>query len=177
MDTRVWGPEAWALLHGLPWRIDLRLAEPFLHALANVLPCVHCRQALRALLRMRPVDARQPITLADWTWRVHNAVNAKLGKPQYPFEGVIGAPVAEDDWRQAAANFASFAALNYPAAAPSAAQRREHRVWFELLGRVLEFDTRGLDAALDGRDQLYDWLRAALQLPDDRALIEQVRIR
>ena len=78
--------------------------------------------------------------------------------------------------KQAAATFASYVALNYPAAAPSAAQRREHRVWFALLARVLEFDPRGLEAALDGRDALYDWLRAALQLPDDRALIVQVRI-
>ena len=176
MDPRCWGPDAWHVLHGLPWRCNLRLAEPFVGALSDVLPCIHCRQSFRALLRMLPVDDRQPITLAEWAWRAHNAVNEKLGKPRYEFAAVLGAPLADADWQQAISNLASFVALNYPAAAPSAGQRRAHGAFFQLLGALAGFPTSDLDAALEDREQLYAWLRAARQLPDDRALIEQVRV-
>lgn len=174
METRVWGPISWYMIHGLPWRVDPTLAERFLWSTSNVLPCIHCRQSFRALLRMEPIDARQPITLAEWTWRVHNAVNGKLGKPEYPLSTFLEHPVTDQEWDQAIKNFASFVARNYE---PTPAQRQEYADWFKQLGQLAHFPTDGLQAALADRDSLYNWLISTLQIPDDRELIERTRIK
>lgn len=169
MDTRYFGPPAWTLMHGLPDRIKLDRADRFFTALSKVLPCIHCRRSFCALLRMDPVDAQAPIALANWVWRIHNAVNAKLGKPQYPFEL---RPIPDQEFRQALADFASVVALNYPDQ-PTAADQANYLEFFQLLGEIGNFSPH---PDLRSRDHLYTWLITTLGLPDQRELIERIRV-
>lgn len=169
MDTRYFGPPAWTLMHGLPDRINLEHAERFFVALSQVLPCIHCRRSFCALLKMDPVDAQAPIALANWVWRIHNAVNAKLGKPQYPF---VLRPISDQEFSQALADFASIVALNYPEQ-PTLADQRNYYEFFTLLGEIVQFSTA---PDLSSRDHLYDWLIKELGLPDQRQLIERIRV-
>lgn len=98
----MWGPGVWNLIHMTaanfpcqPTPEDRRRYEAFLESLADVLPCAACRSHFRAMLEGRKGRSlqltaqvlRDRFTLFDWTVRVHNAVNRRLGKPVYADSG------------------------------------------------------------------------------------------
>lgn len=90
-DPAFWGPGAWTLLHVAaanypcqPTQRDkLRFAR-LVQALAESLPCMSCRahfaELLRGPLALSPEVLGNRFTAFEWTVRVHNAVNARLGK-------------------------------------------------------------------------------------------------
>ena len=78
MDTRYWGPSGWRLLHlisfsEVPSRSNL---ESFFNTLAYVLPCKYCRKSFSENIAKDPIEKAESI--AEWLWRMHNRVNAKL---------------------------------------------------------------------------------------------------
>ena len=83
MDPLLWGPSVWNTLCGLALRDDDRGAEVLLHALdalAQMLPCGHCRNSFNHFLRKhsREACARDPKL---YVWTLHDEVNRKLKKP------------------------------------------------------------------------------------------------
>ena len=85
-----WGPSAWRVLHWMAFNAPGRLAaggataRSWLALLADLVPCPDCSAHLRARLAATPPPARAA-GLAAWTVRLHNSVNADLGKPRVPF--------------------------------------------------------------------------------------------
>jgi len=88
-----WGPKGWNWLHVLainyppaPTLPAARLTFRRIWNFAAHLPCIECRwHATRHILR-HPPDLSGTEALQAWVWAFHNAVNARLGKPQVPFE-------------------------------------------------------------------------------------------
>jgi mitochondrial FAD-linked sulfhydryl oxidase len=99
------GRATWTLLHTLaarfpeqPTRRQRRDAEALIDALTRVYPCGECAAHFLELCRRDPPDASSGATLQRWTCRAHNAVNARLGKPQFDcaLAGARWAPEACD---------------------------------------------------------------------------------
>ena len=127
MDTKTWGPNAWAYLHGsaaaLPTHLPPRMATAYscmLGALRHVLPCVYCRCSMGAFAQTLSLHPRTRADAEATVWELHNRVNAKLWKPRQPFEmaQTVG---RTSDWRAAGFNFLSYIALNLPRADRDAA--------------------------------------------------------
>lgn len=88
MNTKAWGPSFWETLHfvsfGYPTNPDKNKQmeyKQFYVSIANVLPCIYCRQSYSKFLRILPIDnylnSRDHLTL--WVYLVHCLVNQKLG--------------------------------------------------------------------------------------------------
>ena len=102
----VWGPVVWSLLHAIgaragkgpeKTRIDERRVFIWLiDNLDTVLPCQECRAHFR--------EVRKKVVLednyAEWIWRLHEAVNEKLGKVGVPFTEDLGSGVnVKETWK------------------------------------------------------------------------------
>lgn len=91
----VWGPHFWLVIHltaatfpSSPTPAQREQYAAFFKSLKNVLPCPGCRAGYATLtgsgpLKLRPAVFRDRQSLFTWTVDLHNAVNAKLGKPQH----------------------------------------------------------------------------------------------
>jgi FAD-linked sulfhydryl oxidase len=95
MDPSRWGPHFWISIHAVaatypeePTEDDRAQYATYFTSLSRVLPCVECRQEFRTVLSrtvpLRPEDLASRAKLFEWTWRIHNLVNARLGAPQFP---------------------------------------------------------------------------------------------
>lgn len=87
-----WGPKAWGTFHAItlayskcPTIDDKRRMYSFLYSFARVLPCSTCRNDFEKILRdtvqtvySEPLQSQK--SFQAWGIRVHNKVNAKLGK-------------------------------------------------------------------------------------------------
>ena len=94
--SRTWGPALWHAIHiiaaNFPLRPTSQQRRAFLAlfaSLAGVLPCSVCREEYSALittgpLRLGPRIVKDRMTAFAWTVAIHNAVNARLGKPVDP---------------------------------------------------------------------------------------------
>jgi hypothetical protein len=86
IDPNVWGPAFWDMLFSFSFRCDPSLCKDHFVALyrilGNVLPCHHCRKSY--LHQLSKIDTAtitsEPESASDWLWRMHDIVNAKLGK-------------------------------------------------------------------------------------------------
>jgi hypothetical protein len=92
MDPTFWGPAYWTAMHTAaatypehPTQQDRQHSFEFYKSLGWVLPCAECRSKYRRIfsegMPLLPEDLNSRMKLFEWTWRVHNMVNAQLGKP------------------------------------------------------------------------------------------------
>lgn len=102
-EKAYWGPLLWRLFHNLAElsdRRDIPLFWPkLLQITAALMPCEACRSHLAATLHARPflkigrVDlVTGPVVQTQVRaelWRLHNEVNARLGKPSFAFEDYV----------------------------------------------------------------------------------------
>lgn len=67
---------------------ERRHARQFYEAIAYLFPCQLCREHYSDMIRREGyrVDASNRDALSRWSVRIHNAVNARLGKPQWSYE-------------------------------------------------------------------------------------------
>lgn len=88
----MWGPHAWKMIHLVAASYpvpatsdDKRAYDAFFRSLGDVLPCPGCRKGYAQLIRdtvpLRSNVFSDRMSLFKWTVDLHNAVNAKLGKP------------------------------------------------------------------------------------------------
>ena len=90
-----WGSNLWFAIH--TWALSYPLnpsdadrfaAAAYFNNLPNLIPCPKCGSDFAAILLMYPVenalDSRAD--LVEWSWRVHNIVNQKIGKAEIAFE-------------------------------------------------------------------------------------------
>lgn len=90
MNTWIWGPPTWRLLHTLSFsRLAAEQAAPvseFMETLQHVLPCVYCRKSYATFyeeLRAEHGDADKvvgdgPLAFGRWMFDLHEKVNTKL---------------------------------------------------------------------------------------------------
>ena len=87
----VWGPSTWRLMHivaiDMPFEMkdeDRRAFSMFIASLAMLLPCANCRAHFQEILQgemaIQPTDLVDRRSMFDWTIRLHNLVNSRLGK-------------------------------------------------------------------------------------------------
>jgi len=95
-----WGPKVWRVLHNLAWlsdRTDLPfLWKKLLKTLSDVMPCPICRGHLAEYLKHRALFTNKNLHLVKGPeikermiyniWALHNAVNERNGKPEFPLE-------------------------------------------------------------------------------------------
>lgn len=102
MITAIWGPLCWRCLHGMAYQLDhaeyiterdVEIFCLFLIVLAWVLPCVYCRESytkfvgqyLQPSAHGRKIDIfMEQRQLQVLVWEIHNLVNTKLDKLQFP---------------------------------------------------------------------------------------------
>lgn len=81
------GRAAWAELHrryvSANGAVDTAAEATWLRGWISKVPCGECRTEWADVLRRHPFDAKRPF---EWSVTVHNAINAKLGKPQVAIE-------------------------------------------------------------------------------------------
>jgi hypothetical protein len=82
----VQGPSAWdrmhrAALHGEPSRF-----RGVVDGIIGGLPCGECAIDARAFVGNHPPPKGGNAEQFEWSWRFHNAVNRKLGKPELNIE-------------------------------------------------------------------------------------------
>jgi hypothetical protein len=102
MNTAVWGPHTWRILHGLSYLQHdddegKKLMDAFLVEMGTCLPCVFCRDSFKVFLGQMAQDygeysSYKPIVSPDvsqgkcddvprtiaWMWLLHEKVNMKL---------------------------------------------------------------------------------------------------
>jgi len=89
ITPEIWGGAMWRTIHVValgyprnPPPAARAQYKAFYDSLRTVIPCSTCREGYVGIVDDMPVDAAlgNPEDLFDWTVRVHNKVNEKLGK-------------------------------------------------------------------------------------------------
>jgi hypothetical protein len=91
MDPALWGASLWRSVHAVamgyperPSAADTAAYRRFYTELHAVLPCQTCADHYKAYVSSNPItdrDIASAEALFAWTVRLHNDVNARLGKP------------------------------------------------------------------------------------------------
>lgn len=86
--AKPWGPAAWRQLHLRPLTCDLARED---YWLSHQMPmqCGECSREWGKLLRESPPDLSSRLAYARWTWMAHNAVNQRLGKPEFVWDEAV----------------------------------------------------------------------------------------
>ena len=97
MNTNIWGPSSWRLIHSVaftypkrPSLIDKQRYKNFFESLAFTLPCVVCQFHYQKELLQFDLDRglRSREHLSRWAFNLHNSVNKRLGKKVMTYEEV-----------------------------------------------------------------------------------------
>ena len=161
MNTSLWGPPLWRILHTLSFSPDAMNhavdVSEFIKTFRYILPCIFCRNSFRTFVT--DLESKYEETLADtvssghlsrWLYKMHGLVNAKLDEQEHP--GVKGRyinfecltkrfilkPVAftsSDVWE-----ILQIFALNYPDAGADelTQKRRAYERFFQLIPDMLQ---------------------------------------
>ena len=105
LDLTVWGPSMWRALHAVSFTPDRGGHLKFFESVPDALPCPSCGVHLREIFTKLPIDVSSTNACSEWLWKVHNEVNASLGKPAYSYDDLvkeytvgIEAPKKETNW-------------------------------------------------------------------------------
>lgn len=93
----VFGPDIWNTIHHIAWSLPEHPAEyqqdsflNYLRSYTQLLPCTECQSHFREMLYTTPLV--KPFTGTDaltWTWKAHNMVNTRTGKPSYGWKAFL----------------------------------------------------------------------------------------
>jgi hypothetical protein len=92
MQTTKWGKPGWCYLEAIadeypnnPTDFDKKLYRDFFRHLANILPCIYCRQSYRQYITELPIDPwlKNRLMIRYYVYLIRNRVNDKLRKQGY----------------------------------------------------------------------------------------------
>ena len=95
MNSNIWGPGAWTLLHSITFNYPKTPSQQnkneyadFFYALANVLPCSVCQNHFRKNLNDLPIKLhlQSRNDLVKWLFEIHNLVNIQINKKTITFK-------------------------------------------------------------------------------------------
>lgn len=96
------GRNSWSLIHTIaasypdePSIHDVIQIHQFLYSLAILYPCKYCALDFQEYLQLNPPDTSSRSALVLWTCRLHNNVNKKLDKPEFP----CNLPRLDERWK------------------------------------------------------------------------------
>ena len=88
MDTRIWGPSAWKLLHSITFNYPgntnksmQKKYQSFFNNIKDILPCIHCRNSYKEYISNLPFTDQimtNNFSLSQNLFKIHNKVNHKL---------------------------------------------------------------------------------------------------
>lgn len=81
ISPEIWGPNLWGTLHLMC--LTGSITPEFVQEFAKVIPCPVCAGHFQALLITAPLPDTEQF---EWSVRLHNIVNERLGKPQFTVE-------------------------------------------------------------------------------------------
>src|SRR5262245_3298600 len=92
--TYSWGRSYWFVLHTITQHLhklgflDInRFTKEWILSPAYLLPCIFCRQSFQTYIQyssMLPEEYLATHKLPEFLWLIHNMVNRKLKKPNFP---------------------------------------------------------------------------------------------
>lgn len=89
-DSEALGRSTWTFLHTMaayypetPTHQQQQEMNDFIRLFSKFYPCGHCASHLRGELNKNPPETGGRSALANWFCRIHNEVNAMLGKPLF----------------------------------------------------------------------------------------------
>ena len=91
LDSTIWGPPTWYLLHHLAYSYDPNLKKyytNFFEHFKNLIPCEICKKSYNNYIIFKPVNLNSKEEFINWTIYIHNIVNNKLSKKYYTREEV-----------------------------------------------------------------------------------------
>lgn len=79
------GPSIWKYLHdsAASWDLSLESQVEILRNVEKRTPCGECRRSWVSMLADTPAPSDSQKSFFEWTVRIHNRVNEKLGKPLF----------------------------------------------------------------------------------------------
>ena len=95
MPITTWSHPMWFVIHNWsfgypiePLESDRRVTADYYNNLPNLIPCADCAIHFSEILQSDPVEANLDNRgdLVEWTWRIHNAVNNRIGKPTFSMD-------------------------------------------------------------------------------------------
>jgi len=148
MDTRIWGPSGWVLLHsivennGLPDKKKIS----FLETLSYILPCKYCRESFTVYADS--LDLRNTTNVSKTLYKIHNKVNAKLAKQGYVVCRAsshhaiqkryvrLNKKIVELEQDDLGHVFLGCVVFNYPKTKPSPELAKQYEQFFKLLSQL-----------------------------------------
>ena len=117
MNSYLWGPLAWNLLHCITLNSDKHIKINKYHLLFNslkeLLPCKVCRVHYKENLKEDPVSKNKNIyELSKWCFKLHNKVNRSLSKPIIPIKKALRLYIDEDSGKVLFNHFSAFLFIN-----------------------------------------------------------------
>ena len=91
IDTSVWGPPMWRVLHVLSLLAPPTAWAGVPTALDGALPCPECRTHFHDWVLAQPLDVSVATGPRDWVAALHNDVNTRLGRPTWTMAEVLAA--------------------------------------------------------------------------------------
>ena len=91
IDTAVWGPPMWRILHVLSLRAPAAAWLNVPTALDGALPCPECRTHFHEWVLAQPLDTSVVTGPRDWVAALHNAVNDRLSRAAWTMDEVLAA--------------------------------------------------------------------------------------
>jgi len=101
-ENTEWGPTLWTLLHGMAARAGKHQRQPdqeeekklwknLFQDMEKVIICLDCRAHYHTYLVENPIVFPEHYSefheyVKRWVYTFHEAVNARLGKPSFPYE-------------------------------------------------------------------------------------------
>ena len=86
---KIWGPGTWHSIHTTAAWVDsmdkFKFFCTWIRDQLDKLPCPECTQHAQEYLMNYPPERTEDVFI--WSWRFHNAVNQKLGKPELNYDG------------------------------------------------------------------------------------------
>jgi hypothetical protein len=188
MQTTKWGPAGWRLLFAIasnypdqPTSQD-RLLYQFIYThIANILPCVFCRQSYRQFTQELPIDnwLDNRHTLMYHLYLIHNKVNDKLRQQGYlhypnpPFQEVEAQYLREKTYQDCGWDFLYAIIFNYPIT-PHESDKYNYNMFFHKLKLLLPYEpvrasyakywtSHPITNSLSCRDTLIHWFYDAHQ--------------
>jgi hypothetical protein len=98
MDSKVWGPHFWFILHLVSFNYPDNPSTPdkdnykrFYDSIGDILPCQLCKQHYKNYISQFPISVHldSRIDLITWVVQVHNFVNQSLNKPIYTVQNAL----------------------------------------------------------------------------------------
>jgi hypothetical protein len=89
MDIRKLGSGIWYIIHKEAIICqDKKSYINFIHRLKNSFPCEACKKHFTEYIEKNPIEQYLQVDkgLFIWTWKFHNSVNRRLGKPEMSYE-------------------------------------------------------------------------------------------